>query len=144
MSEIRRAPIGMSAIVVAMLAAGLLPLSAMPDGARGIPNGALNRTVAVKVNSPWQAAPILVDRDPFVPKAKYALPSAQLHDGGISDATAITVKGIALGRAPQALIETGGKTRIIGPGDRIGRTRVRTILFDRIVLSNGLVLILSL
>ncbi len=103
----------------------------------------------VQRDDPWRNAMVKVVRDPFLPEptsTKSPMRPSRLTGNrsavGIQ-VTEASVRGVAFGQKPKAVIEVGGATKIVAPGDFISGMRVAAILPDRIILIDGSVLMLS-
>lgn len=135
--------------IVALGAILVVPLAGSTSGfASGISPKSLKPEI-VRRDDPWKNAMVEVTRDPFLPEPgptkPPALPSqmAGTPDVVRASATDASVRGLAFGQEPKAVVEIGGSTRIVAPGDSIDGTRVTAILPDRILLYDGSVLMFS-
>jgi hypothetical protein len=54
-----------------------------------------------------------------------------------------SVRAIAFGATSKAVVDIGGTTKIVAPGDYVNGMRVQSILSDRVVLAGGLTLRLT-
>ena len=88
--------------------------------------------VAEPVESPEPK--LIIARDPFVPDAAVQSADAAATDGGDGG---IVVEAIALGDSPRALVQAGGVSRIVRPGDTIGDSTIRAIDRRGLVLDGG-------
>ena len=76
---------------------------------------------------------LVIARDPFVPDAVVQSADTASTDGG----GGIVVEAIALGDSPRALVQTGGVSRIVRPGDTVGDSTIRAIDRRGVVLDGG-------
>jgi hypothetical protein len=86
----------------------------------------------VPVDSPEPK--LVIARDPFVPDAAVQSADAASTDGGDGG---IVVEAIALGDSPRALVQAGGVSRIVRPGDTIGDSTIRAIDRRGLILDGG-------
>ena len=151
----RRAVIAAS---LAIVTCGLLvaPLVGAPSSGLPYQRKPGETTPRTSHDDPWNAAPVVVLRDPFLVTAS-ATPaptpssvSARNADAGAAEglpfvpATGVDtlIRAIVAGNTSKALIEEGASTRIVAPGDLIHGKKIEAILSDRIVLTGGAVLVL--
>jgi len=72
-----------------------------------------------------------------------ASPRAGRRNPAAGHLSEISVRGLAFGQEPKAVIEVEGTTKIVAAGDFIDGTRISSILADRIVLNDGSVLMFA-
>ncbi len=96
---------------------------------------------AIAVHGPQAAQPVessepklVIARDPFVPDAAVQSADVASADGGDAG---IVVEAIALGDSPRALVQSGGVSRIVRPGDTVGDSTIRAIDRRGVVLEGG-------
>jgi hypothetical protein len=77
---------------------------------------------------------LVIARDPFVPDAGVQSADAVTADGGDGG---IVVEAIALGDSPRALVQSGGVSRIVRPGDIVGGSTIRAIDRRGLILDGG-------
>lgn len=108
---------------------------------------------------PLEWKPIVVDRDPFVatfqPQNSASASAAiavrdivgmrviQGHPLSSLGVPTAIIRAIAIGRTARALVEINGITRVVGPGDKVGSFTIKSILANRVQLSDGSVLTLD-
>lgn len=93
-------------------------------------------------SGPIHFGTIKIVRDPFVSEA---LPGTSRSGtaniaAGPGEAAVPIIRAIISGSSPRALLEEGGKLRIAGIGDRIGKARIVQIGGSAIQLANGTML----
>lgn len=120
-----------ASIVLCGISSLLLPLSAR--SAHRIQTAVTN-DVAVASPLPLQSSfpQIRSVRDPFLP------PPSERVDRVRQEA--VTVRAIALGSRPAALLQNGATTQVVVPGDRLGDTFVKGIDEGGVTLDDGTVL----
>ncbi len=136
-------------LIVAICAILVMPLAGSTSGSifERPPNG--SKPDIVQRDDPWKNATVKVTRDPFLQEVRFVKPStppSPLAGGRSSTGMRITgasVRGLAFGQKPKAVIEVEGATKIVAPGDFIDGSRIVSILLDRIILSDGSVLMFS-
>jgi len=103
----------------------------------------------VQGDDTWKNEMVKGTSSPFLPETTfikpYRPPSRLAGEGGlvgmgVSDAS---VRGLAFGQKPKAVIEVEGAAKIVAPGDVIDGMRVASILSDRIILNDGSVLMFA-
>jgi hypothetical protein len=72
-------------------------------------------------------------RDPFSPPSGELDGSQEPNDR----AATIVVRAVALGPRPEALVDKGGQTILLGVGDDLENSTVSRITADRIILADG-------
>ncbi|HZZ66509.1 MAG TPA: hypothetical protein VFE17_13465 [Candidatus Baltobacteraceae bacterium] len=98
------------------------------------------------VRTPAPPLDVRIARDPFIPDrlATQRRPALRSRAGSsLQDCTAPTVRGVAIGERPQAIVACGERIELIGNGDRLDGARVTSITSSGVVLSGGAVLPLS-
>jgi hypothetical protein len=113
-----------------------------------------------EAHAPKAVAVLSVARDPFVPDAPQQIaPSgtpSSLTSGsvvgthvvqgapiGIALPSGAEVRAIVSGLSPRALVEEGGRVRVVAPGDSLNGSRILRIDSSGVALQNGLRLSLS-
>lgn len=120
-----------AAIASCAVALLLSPLAA--SSARNVPfDGAADVTIAPATPLPPETPfpKIYVERDPFAAPPEMAASSQ-------TERTRAIVRAIASGAKASALIEEGGRTRLVSIGDRVDESQVTVIDAGGIVLANG-------
>jgi hypothetical protein len=142
--------------VLTCFAGALLLLLDRPDSSNAMagelmPAPPIGRSFELR--TPPQAR-IVVHRDPFATyetfdpattalsgsAANLVLPPNDAIDGDgedRSDDAAATVRAVIAGPAPQALLESGGRTRILGIGARFAGAQIVGIDLRGVILSDG-------
>ncbi len=132
---------------LAIATCGLLvvPLAGSPSGySSGVLPDRFKPAITQR-DDPWKGAMVKVLRDPFLPEPtlKKPLPVSPLADNGRRIGMHViraSVLGVAFGQKPEAVIEIEGAAKVVAPGDFIKGMRVVSIAPDRVVLSDGSVL----
>ncbi len=143
----RRALITAS-VLIALCAILVVPLAGSTAGYRLGPSAKSAKPEIVRRDNPWKDALVTITRDPFLPEAMFTRPSSHLPQPARRNPVGMSVpgarvRGLAFGQETKAIIELGGATKIVALGDFFNGTRVAAILADRVVLSDGSVLMFS-
>jgi hypothetical protein len=120
-----------ASIVLCAVSLLLLPLTARSAHRllTAVPNGVV--TVS-PLPSQTSFPRIRSERDPFLP------PASERGEEGRQDIG--TVRAIALGSRPSALLQNGASTQLVVPGDRLGDRFVKSIGLEGVTLDDGTVL----
>ncbi|MFN2449200.1 MAG: hypothetical protein ABR508_05315 [Candidatus Baltobacteraceae bacterium] len=123
-----------SALAVCAISMCLLPLAArssleMSEGTAA----SAGRFEHAPVRLRQTTTPPLVLRDPFIAEGE-----GPAHDLHAAMPSAVFVRAVITGSSPRALIEDGGRIRIVQPGDAVAGSTVRSLGVKGIVLENGI------
>lgn len=126
LSDATRSALYRLSIAMCAISAMLLPLAARSSLAIAdrVSSIALPPLAVTKIDA--RPKPLIFERDPFQPT-----------EGAPISVVARVVRGVVLGSNPQALLDDGGRERLVEVGTAVAGSRVIAIVESGVILENG-------
>lgn len=139
LGDTQRKPLLRVALVACAVSLGLMPVAVRSN--RELPEErAIAALAAASLPESATLNDVVVSRDPFSPDLALTSPASVSQRAATGGPPVAVVRALVIGMSPRAIVEVDGGSRVIAPGDKLGRMKVTDIDAAGVHLSNGTVL----